>query len=501
MCRRFAFLSAGTVLATWLVAPFFLTAAVSPWPQFRGLNGQGLAEDQQPPVEFAPGTNQLWKVDAPTGSSSPIVWGNTLFLTGISSNRLVTLGFDRRTGRELWRKSVEPAQIESVHRFSTAAASTPCTDGENVYAYFGSYGVLAYDFTGHEIWRRLLPPVPSQYGTASSPVVREGTLFLQRDGGGTNASLVALDATTGLTRWEISRVGEGDSYSTPVFWSHNGATHLVVCGGRRVAGYDPADGRLRWEGPGLGAQPISVAITNGDLLITMAKGLSDQPGKSGLPSWEQALAKYDANHDGKIAINEVPEGEGMQIRREVAKEVPGNYVNIRTILSDAVDADHNGVVVESEWHALERSFASSPDFIRAFRLPALSDGPVQAEVAWHEHQGIPEIPSVLRLGDRLLLLRNGGMASILEAATGKRLMDRERLGVEGHFVASPIVAGGRVYAGNESGTIVVFRMDKEIKVLAVNAIGERLVATPAIVDNTIYIRTESHLWAFAIKDQ
>jgi outer membrane protein assembly factor BamB len=258
---------------------------------------------------------------------------------------------------------------------------------------------------------------------------------------------------------------------------------------------------LRWEGPGLGAQPISVAITNGDLLITMAKGLSDQPGKSGLPSWEQALAKYDADHDGKIAINEVPEGEGMQIRREVAKEVPGNYVNIRTILSDAVDADHDGVVVESEWHALERSFASSPDFIRAFRLPALSDGPVQAEVAWHEHQGIPEIPSVLRLGDRLLLLRNGGMASILEAATGKRLMDRERLGVEGHFVASPIAAGGRVYAGNESGTIVVFRMDKEIKVLAVNAIGERLVATPAIVDNTIYIRTESHLWAFGIKDQ
>jgi outer membrane protein assembly factor BamB len=128
--------------------------AAANWPQFRGPNASGVAEDARPPVHFGPGTNLLWKTDVPPGLSAPIVWGNHVFLTALASNQLVTLAFDAGSGQELWRRVAPAAGIERSHDFSSPAASTACTDGERVYAYFGSFGLLAYDFAGKEIWRR-----------------------------------------------------------------------------------------------------------------------------------------------------------------------------------------------------------------------------------------------------------------------------------------------------------------------------------------------------------
>ena len=91
------------------------------------------------------------------------------------------------------------------HEFSSPAASTPCTDGERVYAYFGSFGLLAYDFTGQEIWQRLLDRLPIQPGTVSSPILAGGHLIRQRDGDSTNAPLVALAPATSKTVWKSTR--------------------------------------------------------------------------------------------------------------------------------------------------------------------------------------------------------------------------------------------------------------------------------------------------------
>jgi len=89
----------------------------------------------------------------PKGLSAPVVWGDRIFLTGLASNQLLTLAFSTDDGRELWRRVAPAEKIEACHSFSSPAASTPCTDGERVYAYFGSFGLLAYDFAGKEIWR------------------------------------------------------------------------------------------------------------------------------------------------------------------------------------------------------------------------------------------------------------------------------------------------------------------------------------------------------------
>ena len=158
------------------------SAAAANWPQFRGPNTSGVSDDGRPPIHFGPDTNLLWKTAVPGGLSAPVVWGEKIFLTALENKQLITVAYDSRSGRELWRRIAPTETIEPCHQFSSPAASTPCTDGQHVYAYFGSFGVVAYDFAGKEIWRHPFERLPSEYGTASSPILAGGQLILQRDG-------------------------------------------------------------------------------------------------------------------------------------------------------------------------------------------------------------------------------------------------------------------------------------------------------------------------------
>src|SRR5437588_673627 len=128
------------------------------WPQFRGPNSAGLG-DGRPPVEF--GTNQrvIWKASVGSGLSSPAVWEGRIFLTEFerAKKQLATLCIDRRTGKLLWRRTVAAPEIEKVHEISNPAAPTPATDGERVYVYFGSYGLVCYDLKGNPRWEKRLP--------------------------------------------------------------------------------------------------------------------------------------------------------------------------------------------------------------------------------------------------------------------------------------------------------------------------------------------------------
>lgn len=156
MTRPLPVLVSVLTAAAWAATP--VTAADSPparWPQFRGPGGAGVADGGQPlPVEFGPSQNVLWKTTLPAGHSSPVVWGNRIFVTGFveGEKRLETLCLDRSSGRILWRRAVSAESIEKVHAINNPAATTPVTDGETVFVYFGSYGLLAYDFEGRERW-------------------------------------------------------------------------------------------------------------------------------------------------------------------------------------------------------------------------------------------------------------------------------------------------------------------------------------------------------------
>ena len=143
------------VVATVVLSSF---AGAAEWPQFRGPNSSGIG-DGKPPVEFGPSQNVLWKTAVGAGLSSPIISKGRVFLTEFdrATKQLATLCIDQRTSKILWRRTVAPTEIEKVHEISSPAAPTPATDGERVYVYFGSYGLVSYDFDGKVLWERRLP--------------------------------------------------------------------------------------------------------------------------------------------------------------------------------------------------------------------------------------------------------------------------------------------------------------------------------------------------------
>jgi outer membrane protein assembly factor BamB len=142
------------------------------WPQFRGPNAIGVAANgMKLPTDFGPAKNVIWKTPLPLGHSSFCIWDDRIFLTGFdpAAKKLETLCLDRRTGQILWRQAAPAKQIEKGHHFNNPAVSTPATDGERVYVYFGSFGLLCYDFEGKEQWQKPLPQVRTTFGTATRP--------------------------------------------------------------------------------------------------------------------------------------------------------------------------------------------------------------------------------------------------------------------------------------------------------------------------------------------
>ncbi len=491
-------LTAALVITSLAFAtPAALMAATSPWPQFRGPNGSGVAEDARPPLHFGPDTNLLWKTVVPSGLSAPVVWGRLLFLTGLASNQLVTLAYDTRNGRELWRRVAPAETIERCHQFSSPAASTSCTDGERVYAYFGSFGLIAYDFAGKEIWRRPFERLPSMYGTATSPILAGGHLILQRDGDSTNAQLIALAPAIGKTVWESPRPLAGACYSTPMVWQHDGREELMVQGKGRVAAYSLNGGDPKWWVRGWGFTAVTTPVAGDGMLFVGGSGLGD-PSEAPDPimTWSN-LIQYDANKDGQLALEEIPADLTWHIRKELPKEVPGNSFAMRSMLGWFVDENKDKSITKAEWEASE---AFTRDKFNADRFvgirPGGKDDSTETHVQWETTKGLSEMPSPLFYRGRVHFIRDGGMWTVIEPRTGKRLLDRERLGTGGQAVASPIAANGFIYTVNESGTFAVLRAGDTLDVVAVNKLGESVRATPALAGGTLYVRSAGHLWAF-----
>ncbi|MEO6245807.1 MAG: PQQ-binding-like beta-propeller repeat protein [Opitutaceae bacterium] len=468
------------------------------WSQFRGPNCSGVAESATPPLAFGPDKNVSWRTAAPDGVSSPIVWGNRIFLTGVADGQLVTLAYDVVTGRELWRQAVSAEQLESCHAFSSPAASTPCTDGQRVYVYFNSFGVLAYDFTGREVWRRPLPMLPVQYGSASSPVLIGGRLIVQRDGRAANSHLLALDPTTGRTVWDIARPLARDSHSTPMLWRHDGIEELMVLGRGALTAHDPATGQPKWWVSGWGNSAIATAVAGDGLLFTGSKGMGDpsEPAPREL-NWDFLTSAYDANKDGNLAIEEVPETAFWQIRAEVPKETAGNMMKIRALLKYA-DADKNAIVTKEEWSAFTASTLGRGNSDRFVAIrPGARDDATDTHVAWETTKGLNEMPSPLYYRGYVYVIADGGRLSAFRAKSGERVIDREPVGASGQYVGSPIAANGFILLTSERGMVTILRTGEKLDVVARNSLAEGVRSTPALVGKTLVVRTKDQLWAVA----
>jgi outer membrane protein assembly factor BamB len=463
------------------------------WPGFRGANGTGIADAERPPVSFGPTDKLLWKRPVPPGHSSPVIWGDRIFLTAAAGRSLTVMALRRGDGTTLWSREIAADRVEEVHPSASAAASTPVTDGRRVYAYFPTYGLVAFDLQGTELWRRTLPFIPMRFGTGTSPILAGGNVVVQRDGASADAELLALDATTGEVAWRTPRPLMGDSWSTPVLWQRTDAAEIVTIGAAKVVGYS-LDGAERWSVGGLPGQSIALAVPGDDVLFASsfyATGVPESPWQ--VPAWNVLRDRHDANGDGALTASELPADAHVVLRPDVSRTTEGNALTLRRLL-ELVDQNKDKVVTQAEFDGSIASMRSRTNTVLAIRPGGAGDC-TSTHVAWKDQRGVPEIPSPLFYRGRLYLVRDGGMLTSY-APDGTLLIDRRRLGVLGQYAASPVAADGRIYAASVSGRIVVFRAGDTLEVLARNDLGEPLMATPAIAGDTLYVRSAQHLWAF-----
>ncbi len=279
-------------LAAWL--------AGDSWPQFRGPQSSGVADAKMPDTWSAT-ENVVWKVDVPgIGWSSPVVSGDQVFVTAVvasseeekpkkglyfggerkapaDEHRWMVYAIDFKTGKMLWEKEVFRGVPKTSHHLkNTYASETPVTDGEHVYAYFGNIGLYCFDMNGKLEWSRPYGPYATRYGwgTASSPIVYKGRIYLVNDNDD-HSFMDVLDKTTGKLITKVDRADEKTNWSTPYIWQNEKRTEIVTTGTNHVRSYD-LDGKVLWEFTGMSSIVIPTPFSKNGLLYLSSGYVGDQ---------------------------------------------------------------------------------------------------------------------------------------------------------------------------------------------------------------------------------
>lgn len=414
------------------------------WPMFRGPGANGVVDNAGLPERWTDSQNVSWRVDVEgRGWSSPIVWGNQVFLTTVvnesvsespkkglyfGGNRLepaqskhhwVVLSLDIETGKMLWRKEVHAGMPETpIHLKNSYASETPVTDGEHLYVVFGNLGVYCLDLKGKLIWKKELPRRKVRYGwgTASSPVIHGDRLYLVDDND-EQSTLTALEKRTGKQVWQVKRK-ERSNWATPYVWENKLRTEIITPGTQKTRSYD-LEGNLLYEFGGGSSITIATPYARHGLLY-------------------------------------VSSGYVMDRKRPLMALRPGAHGDI------SLKADQQ-----------------SNEF-----------------VAWCQKQGGPYNPTTLVYRDLLYVLLDRGFLSCYDARTGEEVYSKKRLPNGKAFTSSPWASDGKIYCLNEDGLTFVIRAGREYKLLYKNALGEddMCMATPAIVGNRLLVRTSARLY-------
>ncbi len=417
-------------------------AASAAWPQFRGPGFLGtVADHPRLPERWSQEKNIAWKTKVPgRGWSSPVVWGNRVFLTtainsgdseppkpglyfGGNRPKVETLHewkvlcYDLVSGQPSWEHSIQKGvPPEARHLKNSFASETPITDGERLYAYVGNVGFFTFSMDGKPLWNRKWDPVKTRYGwgTAASPFLHQGVLYLINDND-EQSFLTALDAATGNLKWRVDRE-EGSNWSPPFVWENSKRTELVTTGSGKVRSYD-LEGKLLWTLTGFSSITVPAPFAHGDLLYIGSGYVGDK-------------------------------------KRPFMAVKPGASGDI-----------------------------------------SLADGETSnAHVAWSHPRIAPYMPTPLVYRDRLYILLDRGMMSCYNAVTGEEIYDRKRLGRHGEFTASPLAYNGKVFCFSERGNAVAIKAGDTFEVTDVSLLDEMIMATPAISGDRLLIRTIDHLY-------
>ena len=423
-----------------------LTVNAQNWPSFRGPNASGVAEGANPPVnwDLEKSQNVLWKTDIPGLShSSPIVWGNNIFvITAVSSEAKPTFkakdrgiglanddvshtwmifALDKRNGRVLWtEKAYEGVPRAKRHVKATQANSTPVTDGRYVVALFGSEGLACYDIKGKLLWKQdlgvlnpgLWDDKESSWGHASSPIIYRDLVIVQADGH-KQSFIAAFNLKDGKQAWRVER-NEITSWTTPTIYQGKDRVELIANGGRYIRGYDPLTGKELWR------------FADNDTQVKMQ-------------------APLIAN-DLIYITGGYPPGRAMYAFR------PGAVGDI--------------------------SLKSGED--------------KNAFLAWTTSKGSPYTPTPIIYGDLFYVIADNGVFSAYDAKTGENIY-QQRLPTS--FSASPVAANGKLYLSSEDGDVFVVKAGRQYELLSRNVMGQPLMSTPALTEGMLILRGENAIYA------
>lgn len=257
------------------------------WPRWRGPSGQGLATGTGYPDTWSPTQGVLWKTPVPgTGNSSPIVWGDHIFVTSSyeGGRKLSLLAYRRSDGRLLWEASAPTGRTDSGSHYKNGhASSTPATDGERVYVLFGARGLFAFDFAGKLVWQRDLGPMDAYHGAAGSPLLYRDRIVLYQDQF-SGSFIAAFDTRTGRELWRTRREASV-GWGTPIAIRAGQRDEIIVNGQQHVTSYDPITGRELWRCGGTTYEVIPTPVV-GYGMVFCSSGragptLAIRPGGSG----------------------------------------------------------------------------------------------------------------------------------------------------------------------------------------------------------------------------
>lgn len=431
------------------------------------------------PSDFSKDAKQLWRTPLPPGHSTPCVCGDSIFLTTFQAadKELATVALDRATGAIRWKQVVPTQSFEATHAMGSPATSTPACNGQQVFAFFGSYGLLCYDLDGKLLWERKLGPFQDEFGAASSPVLVDDKVILNEDHD-IDSFLIAIDQSTGETAWKVPRADATRSYSTPFILERDGTRQVLVAGALQLTAYDAKNGEKLWWFNGLSRIVDSTPVIHKGLIYVATWTPGGDPGERiSMERFSEALSKYDKDQNGMIGKDELPKDSPVMER------------------FFRIDLNQNQNLEELEWNRHALVFEKAQNLAVALE-PGTRGSLAPQYVRWTYTRGLPTVPSSVVYDGVLTMVKDSGIVTILDIDTGEMVYQGRAQG-RGNYYASLVAGDGKVYLTSESGVITVMKSGREGKTLSSHDFGERIMATPVISRGVIYIRTAEALYAFA----
>lgn len=413
-------------------------AGAEDWPGWRGPSANGISTLTNLPTSWSGERNVAWKTPVEgRGHSSPVVWGDRIFLTtdiegeavpdtappkhrirgeafrhpdstGMNHKHILkVLSFDAKSGKQLWERTAYDGTVyDEIHKFNTYASATTVTDGTFVYAYFESQGLYKYDYDGKLMWKMSLGPISTLgVGNGVSPVLFEDRILILADQDeGENSFLAAVSTSDGKIAWKTPRQAQV-SWTVPVILNVDKQPQLLVSGTENLIAYDPRTGKEIWRVEGVGGNSVHTPVS----------------------------------------------GHGMV------------YVS-------------TGYPTKN---------------VMAVRL---HPGPGEERIAWTYKKGTGYLPSAMLYGDYLYFMTDAGLLTCVDAMTGKPLYESRRFPTPAHFAGAPVAFDGKVLITSQDGDTYVLKAGPVYEILGTNGLGEAVTASLAIAGDSIYIRSDKNLY-------